>query len=181
MADESGHPFLRRLTPVVGEIIAPAAVRVDSDAVPAGHFTALGGHTDLLRVGIASRWGGTELPVEVEQRAWALLAAACPSTHLIAQQHSAPARWLHPDSAAAAELLPRLAAGELVGAAAFGHVRNWPRRRDVTATRVRGGWRFDGVAPWLSGWGLASLLAVAAVEPGRSGSSKPSSTSPRGR
>jgi hypothetical protein len=49
---------------------------------------------------------------------------------------------------------------------AFAHARRTPS--PVTATRVDGGWRFDGEAPWLTSWGLIDVFTIAgATDDGR--------------
>ncbi|GAA2582299.1 hypothetical protein GCM10010399_10110 [Dactylosporangium fulvum] len=157
------HPVLDRLRDVIKRTIAPAATATDRDAVPASHLAALAG-TGLFGLSVPPRYGGLGAPPDVVTEAYELLAGACPSTYLIASQHSTPIRWiLDGGGPALHDLLPALAGGELLGGAAFGHVRTWPGRRTATARRVVNGWRFDGVVPWFSGAGLVNVVLLAAV------------------
>ena len=65
------------------------------------------------------------------------------------------------------ETLPDLArkvlTGELLLGAGISDVRSFPNRY-IEATHADGGWIFSGTISWVSGWGLNSVLAVAAVE-----------------
>ncbi|MGH3489076.1 MAG: hypothetical protein ACRDP8_14340, partial [Actinopolymorphaceae bacterium] len=55
--------------------------------------------------------------------------------------------------------LAPLVAGERVAGTAFAHLRRWPDR-PVEVERVAGGWRFTGVAPWYTGWGLNDVCSL---------------------
>ncbi len=57
--------------------------------------------------------------------------------------------------------LDDLRSGRLLGGVAFAYLRR-PGAPAVVATRVAGGYRIDGEAPWVTSWGLAGLYAVAA-------------------
>lgn len=67
------------------------------------------------------------------------------------------------DSPVRERLLRPLATGELMAGIAFApKVRAFPRV-PVRAVAERGGWRFDGRAPWYTGWGLNDVLLPAGV------------------
>ena len=40
-----------------------------------------------------------------------------------------------------------------------------PGRPAVTATRVDGGWRFDGAVDWTTGWGLVDVFLLGGLRP----------------
>jgi alkylation response protein AidB-like acyl-CoA dehydrogenase len=89
------------------------------------------------------------------------LAGTCLATWFVQAQHHTPVGLV----AAAPEpirerLLPLLTSGVVVAGIAFSHLRRWPGR-PVAATRVPGGWRFDGVAPWYTGWTLNDVAVLA--------------------
>lgn len=158
------HPSYLAFAGVVERVIAPAAVEVDAGAVPASHLAALGA-TGYWGWTTPVEYGGSPVPAEVHRAAEELLFGACPSTALIASQHFGPIQHaLRVGTPALLGLLPRLASGELIGAGAFGHVRSWPGRASVTATRVGDGYVFDGVIPFLSGWGLVGLPWTGAID-----------------
>lgn len=148
---------------VIDEVVAPAAVTVDTDGVPASHLEALAA-AGYLGLGVPEQYGGTPAAPGHDRELDQLLAGACPSSHLVVSQHAGAVRSiLDAPPGQARDLLALLATGELIGGAAFGHVRSWPRRTALVAKRVAGGWRLDGTVPWLSGWGLVTLLHLGAV------------------
>lgn len=158
------HPAYVGFARLVEEVVAPAAVEVDATEVPQSHLDALG-TTGFWGWSIPAEHGGAPVPTGVQQAALELLFGACPSTGLIASQHFGPVQHvLRVGTPELLALLPDLASGRRIGAGAFGHVRSWPHRRSVTATRVRGGYVFEGVIPFLSGWGVVGLPWTGAID-----------------
>lgn len=158
------HPAYLELARVVEEVIAPAAVEVDVTEVPDSHLRALG-EIGFWGWSVPAEHGGSPVRPEVQAAGLELLFGACPSTGLIAAQHFGPVGLaLRGGTPELLGLLPGLATGERIGAGAFGHVRSWPQRSSVRATRVPGGYRFDGRIPFLSGWGLVTLPWTGAVD-----------------
>jgi hypothetical protein len=92
-----------------------------------------------------------------------VLAGADLSTWFVQAQHHAPVRALaaagrHP------EALAELAAGRRVAGIAFSHLRRRPARvLAATPGPDAGSWRFDGAAPWYTGWGLNDVALVGAL------------------
>lgn len=163
-APPTAHPAYAELARVVEEVLVPAAVEVDATEVPRSHLDALG-ETGFWGWTVPSEHGGTPVPAAVHTAAIELLFGACPSTALIASQHAGPIQHaLRVGTPELLALLPELARGVRVGGGAFGHVRSWPERASVVATRGPGGYRLDGVVPWLSGWGLVTLAWVGAID-----------------
>jgi hypothetical protein len=100
----------------------------------------------------------------VSRRVSEVLAGADLATWFVQAQHHGPVRAL----AAAGrfdDVVRRLGSGELVAGIAFSHLRRWPAR-PVTATRSGDGWRFDGTAPWYTGWGINDAMLLSGVDPG---------------
>jgi alkylation response protein AidB-like acyl-CoA dehydrogenase len=58
-------------------------------------------------------------------------------------------------------LLASLCAGDQVAGVAFAHARR-VGSPPLRASRVDGGWRLDGFAPWTTSWGIAQQFAIAA-------------------
>ena len=93
----------------------------------------------------------------------AAVSSGCGATFFAWAQHHGVVRTI--SEASNDELreawVPRLCRGEVVAGTAFAHLRRADRRA-VTATRVRGGWRLEGFAPWATSWGIAEIFTVAA-------------------
>lgn len=152
------------------ELLAPNAERVDqASLVPSTHFEALG---DAGLFGIAGRpeHGGSALPAPAARRAMAAVAGGCGATFFVWVQHHSIVRTLTDtldrtaDPARRAELealLTDLAAGRRIAGTAFAHLRR-AGAPAIRATRVDGGWRLDGLAPWATSWGIAERFIVAA-------------------
>ena len=163
-ADEiDTHPLVVAAQRLAADLLGPQAAEVDAGRVPRSHLAALG-RAGVLGMSAPVDAGGTEAPAPVARRVNEVLAGADASTWFVQAQHHSPVRALvaaggrHP-------LLGELAAGRRVAGIAFAHLRRWPSR-PVTATRVEGGWRLDGTAPWYTGWGLndVALLAGATAD-----------------
>mgnify|MGYP001092212989 CR=1 FL=1 len=158
------HPAIALVEEVIADILDPEMVAVDRSGVRAETLAALADRTDYLRIAVPEEAGGRTLPQPVVSEMAQLIAGACPSTFQIAAQHSTPINWIvKSGSPELRDLLGPLARGERIGGSAFGHMTAWPNRVPLKASRVDGGWVVDGVAPWFSGDGLVSVLALAAV------------------
>lgn len=141
------------------QLLAPRAALVDHDGVPRSHLRAIG-DAGLLGLQAPVEDGGSAAPPAVFRRVVELLAGADCSTWFVQAQHHAPLQMLiRSDTPVRRRLAPRLARGELLSGVAFSHLRRWPER-PVSATRVEDGWRFDGVAPWYTGWGLNDVMLL---------------------
>lgn len=126
--------------------------------MPASHLRAL---ADAGLFGIDGVDGATRWEV------YETLAGACGVTFFVWVQHHAPVRLLQasPNTALRDRWLPPLRSGDVLGGVAFAHLRR-PGPPAVTATPAAGGgYVFEGEAPYVTSWGLAGLLAVAALTP----------------
>ena len=93
-----------------------------------------------------------------------LLAGADGSTWFVVTQHGLP---LLQASEAQHPRLPGLLDGSTPAGVAFAHLRR-PGAPAVRATRVDGGWSFDGAVDWTTGWGLVDLVLLGgAADDGR--------------
>nr|WP_269091157.1 acyl-CoA dehydrogenase family protein [Actinopolymorpha cephalotaxi] len=144
---------------LAADLLAPNAADVDTTTVPRSHLDALG-RAGLLGLAAPVADGGSAAPPRLQRRIQEVLAGADAATWFVGAQHHGPVRLLaDSDAPARADLLPRLARGELVAGTAFAHLRRWPDR-PVEAERVAGGWRFHGVAPWYTGWDLNDVFSL---------------------
>lgn len=136
------------------EVLAPAATEVDQSWVPASHIAA------VKASGVLSVAEPAEMR-EVSE----ILAGACASTWLVQVQHHSPARAVAAsDGPVRDRLAARLSTGELLAGVAFAHLRAH-ERSPVQVTPVEGGWRFDGTAPWVTGWGLSDVVMIGGLSP----------------
>ena len=141
-------------------LLVPAAERVDRTEVPASHLRAIG-RAGLLGLQAPAGLGGSAAPPPVVRRVTELLAGADCATWFVQAQHHSPLALLSRSPGPAQDRYARrLATGELLCGVAFSHLRRWPER-PVTATREAAGWRFDGAAPWYTGWGLSQVMLLA--------------------
>lgn len=92
------------------------------------------------------------------------LAGGCLSTTFVWMQHHGTVIALsyQAGDAARERWLDRMVSGELRTTVGFSGLRR--PEPPTRATRVPGGWRLDGSAPWVSGWGHAQLVYIAAVD-----------------
>ena len=148
---------LDRARELAADVLAPAADEVDATAtIPEGHFRAL---ADAGFYGLAA---DDHVPFEDFLRAVETLAGACLTTTFTWMQHHGVVRALA--STDRADLRERhLAAavrGDIRCGVAFAGAIPQPPK--LWATRVDGGWRLDGVAPLVTGWGIVDLLQISA-------------------
>lgn len=170
---------LGRARQVADDLLFPAAQDVDrSGRIPTAHFDAI---ADAGLFGLAgpSTVGGLDLAPRAARRVLAAIASGCGATFFVWVQHHGAVRTLRSSTndALAESLLADACAGRRIGGTAFAHVRRTGPPA-ITATRVDGGWRLDGQAPWATSWGIADWFTVAAessdgrlvwsVVPGRS-------------
>jgi alkylation response protein AidB-like acyl-CoA dehydrogenase len=156
------HPLVQAVTKLADELLAPQAAAVDAGTVPRSHLDALAA-AGVLGMSAPGPDGAPAVPAAVARRVQELLAGADASTWFVQVQHHFPVRAL----AVADGLqhrLTQLAGGGTIAGIALSHLRRWPQR-PVRATRVPGGWRLDGHAPWYTGWGLNDLALVAGASP----------------
>ena len=140
--------LLDRAAALADDVLQPAAAEVDAGGViPPSHFAALAG-AGLYGLALAEP---AALPAVTE-----VLAGGCLATTFTWMQHHGPVRTL---AALGDPRLGAAAAGRLrCGVALAGAVPDPPL---LWATREDGGWRLDGHAPLVTGWGLIDLVQVA--------------------
>jgi alkylation response protein AidB-like acyl-CoA dehydrogenase len=151
---------LGRLRAFADDVLFPVALEVDrTGEVPASHWQQL---ADQGFYGLADPALGLELPEIVE--GIEVMAGGCLATAFTWFQHHGVVFALTFSSNAALrdELLADLLAGRRrAGVAVAGALADPPK---LHATRVDGGWRFDGTAPFVSGWGVVDVLQVTGID-----------------
>ena len=146
--------LLGAATQLARDRLAPGAAAVDRCGVR---------RADLDALGAAGLLGAALAPSATFRAVQEVLAGADASTWFVQAQHHYPVRLLAgATSPALVAVRDDLVAGRRVAGVAFSHLRRWPGR-PVEVTRVDGGWRYDGLVPWFTGWGLSDVLALGGV------------------
>ncbi|MFN2607888.1 MAG: acyl-CoA dehydrogenase family protein [Acidimicrobiales bacterium] len=158
-----GSPLVAAARRLADDVLAPAAAATDqAPVVPAGHLRALADAGLCGLVGPPDA-GGSAAPASVVRQVYEALAGACGVTFFVWVQHHAPVRMLAASANAAlrSRWLAPLCRGDVLGGVAFAYLRR-PGPPAVVARPVAGGWVVGGVAPFVTSWGLARVVAVAA-------------------
>ena len=153
-------PAVRRARALADELLRPRAEQVDRDVVPRSHLDAWGA-AGLLGLGGPAAYGGGGAPPAVVRQVTEVLAGACGATWFVATQHAMPLASLTASANVALQdrLLPGLCNGQLLSGVAVAQLRR-PGPPSVTATRVEGGWRFDGHVGWMTSWRICDVVLL---------------------
>jgi alkylation response protein AidB-like acyl-CoA dehydrogenase len=148
---------LDRAREVAADVLLPAADEVDrTSTIPEGHFAAL---ADAGLYGLAA---SDDVAFEDFVGVVEILAGACLTTTFTWMQHHGVVRGL--GGTDNTDLRERYLADAARGAVRCGvaFAGATPQPPKLWATEVEGGWRLDGVAPLVTGWGIVDLLQVSA-------------------
>ena len=146
------------------DVLFPGALDVDAaDIVPVERLDVLAnaGLYGLAGPASAHGMGVTDMATSLESIE--ILAGGCLTTTFVWIQHHGAVRALTeagPSPLREAFLEP-MCRGAVRAGVAFSGLRR-PGPPMLTATPVPGGWRFDGHAPWVTGWGRIDVLRAAA-------------------
>ncbi|HEY9314441.1 acyl-CoA dehydrogenase family protein [Williamsia sp.] len=163
-ADE--HPLVARVRAFAHDTLAPRALRTDREGVSADTVD------ELRRIGLLNHlapasFGGAELDKAAERRVHEHLAYGDFNTWLAWAQHTGLIvhfTTLAKSGKPIGEVGERVLRGEVLSGTSISDARHYPTRY-VRATPTAGGWRIDGTVSWVSGWGINTLLSVAAIDP----------------
>lgn len=155
---------VRRARRISDDVLFPTALDVDrADVVPVERFDVL---ADAGLYGIAGppEHGGVGSPTAAAAVIEAL-AGGCLATTFVWMQHhgSVGAVAACDDTALRRRWLQPLCAGAVRAGIVFTGLIPGPPR--LNATPTVDGWRLDGTADWVSGWGLVDVLLVLARGP----------------
>jgi alkylation response protein AidB-like acyl-CoA dehydrogenase len=152
--------------PALAERLWRDAALVDATGqLPAGHLRGLA-EAGLYGIAAPVSAGGLGLAYAQICSVAEELASACLATTFVWVQHLRLLGALLDDGtpqALRAELLPGVIRGDVRGGVALAGLLPGPPR--LTAQPVPGGWRLDGQAPWVTGWGHIHFVVVAARGP----------------
>lgn len=141
------------------QVLAAGATRADLDGVTRADLDPLA-EAGLFGLVGPREAGGLGASRSVQREVVEVLAAADATTTFVWMQHHSSVRLVAAASGAlAARWLADLCAGTARAGVAFSHLRQ--AHDPVRATRVAGGWRLDGRAPWCTGWGVLDVCLVA--------------------
>lgn len=166
-AELAGDRYVQAARRLAGQLLAPAAERVDREGVPRSHLEALAA-AGLLGLRGPVDYGGADVAAPVAREVTELLAGADGSTWFVAAQHQTPllAVAASPNDATRKRWLRSLCRGQTLAGVAVSHLRRVDRP-PVRATAVERGWRLDGQVFWMTSWGLADVVLLGAQTPDR--------------
>lgn len=165
IATEKATPFLDRVLEYSESALRPSALQTDKHGVT---HERIGQLSDLRLLNHLAplEFGGAAVDRTTDRRLHEAIAGACLNTWLVWAQH-APMVGRLAEAHAAGRELPELGyeilRGRVLVGAAVSDVRKFPDHF-VEAVHNRGSWTFSGTVSWVSGWGLNTVLTVAAVE-----------------
>jgi alkylation response protein AidB-like acyl-CoA dehydrogenase len=148
------------------DLLFPDAMRVDRlDVLPASHLDALA-VAGLYGAPVPVQAGGLGLDLAEYCAVVEVLASGCLATTFVWLQHRGVVMTLAAEGTPAAlrdRWLGPACRGQVRGGIALGGLIPGPPR--LRAMPDGDGWRLDGGAPWVTGWGLIDLLLVVARTP----------------
>jgi alkylation response protein AidB-like acyl-CoA dehydrogenase len=151
------------------DLLFPEAMRVEGlDVLPVAHLDALAAE-GLYGASVPVQYGGLGLDLRATCAVAEELAGGCLTTTFVWLQHRGLSRTLAAEDTPAAlrdQWLGPVCRGQLRGGIALTGIIPGPPL--LRARPSGGGWRVDGEAPWVTGWGLIDLLLVQARGPGDS-------------
>jgi alkylation response protein AidB-like acyl-CoA dehydrogenase len=163
----AGESVLAIARDLADEVLFPDAMRVDRlDVLPAAHLDALAA-ASLYGAPVPAEAGGLGLDLLEVSGVVEELAGGCLATAFVLIQHYRLPMTLAADGAPPAlrdRWLASVVQGRIRGGIALTGLI--PGRAQLRAEPVGDGWRLDGTAPWVTGWGLIDLVQVVARGPG---------------
>jgi alkylation response protein AidB-like acyl-CoA dehydrogenase len=151
----------------VGEtVLGPQAQETDRGAGPnRANFQALA-DAGLLGMALPREFGGLDASGATQREVTELLASYCGVTTFTQAQHHGPSRMIAngPNDTLKRRLLPDLASGRMLCAVSFAHLRR-PGPPVLRAEPTAGGYRLNGTAPWVTGWGIMNQVVFGATLP----------------
>lgn len=148
---------------IADTVLEPHAEAVDqSGQPPADNLRALA-EAGLVGVTTPLEWGGHACSGMFQREYTEILAAACGTTWFVLTQHLGACSMLAGSSnpVLREKYLRAMASGDHYVGVGFGHLRRPVPM--LLATPTEGGWRLNGVAPWVTGWPLLKGTVYGAV------------------
>lgn len=135
-------------------MLLPDAAAVDgATRVPESHLRALDA---AALTGLAATAPALETRVDVTSA----LSGGCLATAFVWLQHQGALSGVAGAAGPAARFAPQLASGRVRAGVAITALRG---PHPMRLREARGGWRLAGTARWVTGWGIVSVLRIAAI------------------
>jgi alkylation response protein AidB-like acyl-CoA dehydrogenase len=163
---EKVHILLDCARRIASDVFAPRANQTDQAASPPVENIRLLADAGLLGLMAPVRFGGHGVSGAVLREYTTILAAACGVTTFLQGQHQSACLLIAggENEALKERLLPEMAAGKRLGAVAFSHLRR-SGPPVMRAERDGDSWMFNGIAPWVTGWGVMQEVVLAGTLP----------------
>lgn len=162
--DRGGGGTLTRARSIADEVLFPTALEVERcDVVPVERLDVFA-EAGLYGMAGPPEHGGVDSLVDAAAVV-EVLAGGCLATTFVWLQHQGAVRAVAAcvDAAVRRRWLRPLCTGDVRAGIVFAGLI--PGRPRLTASPTAGGWRLDGTADWVSGWGLVDVLLVLARGP----------------
>ena len=159
---DAAGDMLARAREIAETVLFPATLAVEAaGVVPAGHLDLLAGE-GFYGIAAPPDLGGPGMGSATLFAIVETFASACLCTTFVWMQHHGVVRRLACGQSAQLrrDWLPRLVTGERRAGVALGGTL--PGTPALVARRTSGGYVLDGYSPWVTGWGMVDVLAVAA-------------------
>lgn len=149
-------------------LLAERAVGMDRSGGWPAEQLRLCGEYGVFEWFLDPQWGGQGWSEEQIVRGYLALSAACVTTAFVITQRTGACRRIEGcDNASLKErLLPGLASGERFATVGISHLTTSRRhlaKPVLTAEAMSGGFRLDGMAPWVTGGAAADAIVLAAT------------------
>lgn len=165
--DQDQHAaLLSRARDIAEGVLAPQAEQTDQASGPPLENVHALAEAGLLGLSVPAEYGGHGAPGRVVREFMEILASGCGVTAFLLFQHLGACRQIarSENRSLRERLLPDLARGERFCTLAFSHLRR-PGPPMLRVESDEEGWRFNGEAPWATGWGMATDLLLAGTRP----------------
>jgi alkylation response protein AidB-like acyl-CoA dehydrogenase len=149
-------------------ILAERAIEMDRNGEWPSEQLRLCGEYGIYEWFIGSAWGGQEWNEEQLVRGYLALSAACVTTSFILTQRTGACRRIEGcgNETLKQRLLPGLASGDLFATVGISHLTTSRRHLGkpvLTAEATAGGFRLNGMSPWVTGGAAADVITIAAT------------------
>jgi alkylation response protein AidB-like acyl-CoA dehydrogenase len=149
-------------------ILAERAIEMDRSGGWPAEQLRLCGEYGVYEWFIGSAWGGQGWTEEQLVRGYLALSAACVTTSFVLTQRTGACRRIEGcgNETLKQRLLPGLASGELFATVGISHLTTSRRHLGkpvLTAEATAGGFRLNGMSPWVTGGAAADVITIAAT------------------